>query len=371
MPCAIRSIWRARRIASVMRAIGSPSIMPLPALPAPVPEVMIGPVAAATANLRVGSGGIMLPHYSPLKVAETFGMLSGLFPGRIDLGLGRAPGSSAGVARALQRDRRLPAPDDFPDQLTELLGYFEPSSGPASPPPRFASPEVWLLGSSPQSAVWAAERGLPYAFADFINPDGAPFAASYRLNFRPSARLQQPKVAVCAWAICAETEEEALRLSLSARMMMLLLFRGVLIPVPPVEKAEEFLAKEGVAPQIAAPPPPHHRGRSATGSRRAGIRRRRVRRGRSFRREYSLRSRRPRSQLRTPRLYSALNVTEWIHPCRPPRGYPAGDRRHGRQQRDDAEIGDRIKSRNAEQQRDDGLGRGRRSSQSDQRYRAR
>ena len=216
-----------------------------PGLACASPEAMIGPVAAATGNLRVGSGGIMLPHYSSLKVAETFSMLSGLFPGRIDLGIGRAPGSSAAIARALQRDRRLPPPDDFPDQLTELLGYFESSS----PVTRFASPEVWLLGSSPQSAVWAAENGLPYAFADFINPDGAPFAASYRLNFRPSPRLQQPKVAVCAWAICAGTEQEAVRLSLSARMMMLLLFRGVLIPVPPIEKAEEFLAKEGIAPQ--------------------------------------------------------------------------------------------------------------------------
>jgi alkanesulfonate monooxygenase SsuD/methylene tetrahydromethanopterin reductase-like flavin-dependent oxidoreductase (luciferase family) len=249
-----------------------------PGLACASPEAMIGPVAAATTNLRVGSGGIMLPHYSPLKVAETFSMLSGLFPGRIDLGIGRAPGSSAAVARALQRDRRLPAPDDFPDQLTELLGYFE------APATRFASPEVWLLGSSPQSAVWAAESGLPYAFADFINPEGAALAASYRDNFRPShlsrnpigkselaaepvaagsppvsgvkegrsgpvPLLQQPKVAVCVWAICAGTEEEALRLSLSARMMMLLLFRGALIPVPPVEKAEEFLAKEGVAPQ--------------------------------------------------------------------------------------------------------------------------
>ena len=185
----------------------------------------------------------MLPHYSPLKVAETFGMLGGLFPGRIDLGLGRAPGSSGAVARALQRDRRLPPPDDFPDQLTELMGYFEGTVF------RFPSPEFWLLGSSPQSAVWAAERGLPYAFADFINPDGAPFAASYRLNFQPSHRLQKPKAAVCVWAICAETEAEAVRLSLSARMMMLLLYRGVLIPVPPVEKAEEFLAKEGMAPQ--------------------------------------------------------------------------------------------------------------------------
>jgi len=214
-----------------------------PGLACASPEVMIGPVAAATAKLRVGSGGVMLPHYSPLKVAETFSMLAGLFPGRIDLGLGRAPGSSAAVARALQRDRRLPSPDDFPEQLTELLDLFE------APATRFASPEVWLLGSSPQSAIWAAERGLPYAFADFINPDGAPLAQYYREHFQPSHRLKEPKAAVCAWAICAPTEEEAVRLSLSARMMMLLLFRGQLIPVPPIEKAEEFLAHEGEAPQ--------------------------------------------------------------------------------------------------------------------------
>jgi luciferase family oxidoreductase group 1 len=214
-----------------------------PGLACASPEVMIGPVAAATTNLRVGSGGIMLPHYSPLKVAETFSMLSGLFPGRIDLGIGRAPGTSQAVARALQRDRRLPAPDDFPDQMAELMGYFD------SPAQRFATPEVWLLGSSPQSAIWAAEQGLPYAFADFINPDGAPFAAYYREHFQASHRLPHAKIAVCVWAVCAATETEALRLSMSARMMMLLLFRGQLIPVPPVEKAEEFLAHEGASPQ--------------------------------------------------------------------------------------------------------------------------
>jgi luciferase family oxidoreductase group 1 len=256
-----------------------------PGLACASPEAMIGLVAGTTGSLRVGSGGIMLPHYSPLKVAETFSMLSGLFPGRIDLGIGRAPGSSQAIARALQRDRRLPAPDDFPDQMAELLNYFDPPAARAAPFPqapalRFASPEVWLLGSSPQSAIWAAESGLPYAFADFINPEGAPCAASYRLAFQPSRlsrnpsgttepvaagsptvsglkegrsgpvlRLPQPKVAVCAWAICAATEAEAVRLSLSARMMMLLLFRGMLIPVPPIEKAEEFLAKEAVSPQ--------------------------------------------------------------------------------------------------------------------------
>jgi luciferase family oxidoreductase group 1 len=185
-----------------------------PGLACASPEALIGPVAAATSHLRVGSGGIMLPHYSPLKVAETFSMLSGLFPGRIDLGVGRAPGTSASVARALQRDRRQPPPDDFHEQLEELLRYLGDGR----------SAEPWLLGSSPQSAVWAAELGLPYVFADFINPHGAAIAAHYRQNFVPSERLREPRVAVAGWALCAETDEEAVRLSLSFRMLMTLLF---------------------------------------------------------------------------------------------------------------------------------------------------
>jgi luciferase family oxidoreductase group 1 len=212
-----------------------------PGLACNSPEVMIGPVAAATSRIRVGSGGIMLPHYSPLKVYESFAMLSGLYPGRIDLGLGRAPGTSSRVAHMLQRDRRQPPPDDFRDQLDELLGYIKDGE-----------PAPYLLGSSPQSAVWAAELGLPYIFADFINPAGEPYAAFYREHFTPSARQRAPQVAVCAWAVCAETREEAVRLSASARMMMLLLFRGRLIPVPPVEEALEFLSHEG-APMETLP----------------------------------------------------------------------------------------------------------------------
>jgi luciferase family oxidoreductase group 1 len=214
-----------------------------PGLACNSPEVMIGPVAQATSRIRVGSGGVMLPHYSPLKVAESFSMLAALFPDRIDLGIGRAPGTSAQIAFALQRDRRQPSPDDFREQMDELLGYF--SNG--LPELRFQSPEVSLLGSSPQSAVWAAELGLPYVFADFINPGGAPMAKLYREQFRPSATLSKPKVSVAVWALCAETDEEALRISSSARMMLLHLFRGRLIPVPSVEKAMAFLAKEGVS----------------------------------------------------------------------------------------------------------------------------
>ena len=198
------------------------------------PEVMIGPVAQATKRIRAGSGGVMLPHYSALKVAENFLMLDGMFPGRIDLGLGRAPGTSGKVALLLQRDRRQRPPDDFPDQLEELGNYLKNTGV-----------ESYLLGSSQDSSIWAAERGLPYVFADFIYPGGEPFAAFYRERFAPSARRGKPYVGVCVWSICAETDAEALRLSLSARMMLLCLFRGQPIVVPPVEKAEEFLRREG------------------------------------------------------------------------------------------------------------------------------
>src|SRR5207248_419039 len=143
------------------------------------PEALIGPIAAATSTIRVGSGGVMLPHYSPLKVAETFTVLAALYPGRIDLGIGRAAGTDPLTTFALQRDRRQAAPDDFPQQLAELIAYFNdslPTDHPfrhlaATLPGRPELPELWLLGSSPQSAIWAGELGLPYAFADFINRD--------------------------------------------------------------------------------------------------------------------------------------------------------------------------------------------------------
>jgi luciferase family oxidoreductase group 1 len=140
-----------------------------PMLAGPSPEALIGPIAAATERLRVGSGGVMLPHYSPLKVAETFSLLSGLFPGRIDLALGRAPGTDGRTMLALQRDRRQAAPDDFDQQLAELLGYLDDNLPPDFPFARLAKvlpglpekPEPWLLGSSPQSAIWAGQLGCP------------------------------------------------------------------------------------------------------------------------------------------------------------------------------------------------------------------
>jgi luciferase family oxidoreductase group 1 len=224
-----------------------------PMLAGPAPEVLIGPIASATSGIRVGSGGVMLPHYSPLKVAEAFSVLAGLFPGRVDLGLGRAAGTDPMTTFALQRDRRQAGPDDFPQQLAELLGYLEddlPEGFPFAHLARFMPglperPAPWLLGSSPQSAIWAGELGLPYAFADFISPLGAAHAQLYRERFAPGVRLAAPRTVVAVWAICAETTEEAQRLAASSRMSFTLLRRGQLIPVPPVEKALRFLEADG------------------------------------------------------------------------------------------------------------------------------
>ena len=226
-----------------------------PMLASASPEALIGPIAAATSGeLRVGSGGVMLPHYSPLKVAETFSVLSALFPGRIDLGLGRAPGTDPRTTFALQRDRRHAMPDDFPDQLSELIAYLEndlprehPFASLGELPGRPELPELWLLGSSPQSAVWAAQLGVGYSFADFINPGGAEIAAVYRDRFTSGERLPHPRVSVAVWAICADSDEEAQRLASSARMSMTLMRQGRLIPVPPVEKALRFIEQHGSA----------------------------------------------------------------------------------------------------------------------------
>jgi luciferase family oxidoreductase group 1 len=222
-----------------------------PMLAGPSPEALIGPIAAATDRIRVGSGGVMLPHYSPLKVAETFSLLAGLFPGRIDLALGRAAGTDPLTAVALQRDRRQAAPDDFPQQLAELLGYLDDGLPADHPFARLAKmlpglpehPEPWLLGSSQQSALWAAELGLPYAFADFINPKGAEIAALYRERFAEAEHAERrPRTAVAVWVICAEEDEQARLLAASGRMTFTLLRRGQLIAVPPPEEAARFLA---------------------------------------------------------------------------------------------------------------------------------
>ena len=227
-----------------------------PALAGAAPELLLAAIGAATSTIRLGSGGIMLPHYSPLKVAEVFSTLAGLYPGRIDLGLGRAPGSDQRTAFALQRDRRQHSPNDFPQQLAELLGYLDgtlPDGHPfaalaATLPGLPETPDVWLLGSSPDSAAWAAELGLPYCFADFINSAGADHAAAYRAAFAPSVKLSRPYTTVALWAVCAASDAEAERLSASSKMMLAHLLMGRSIAVPSPETALAWLAEH---PELA------------------------------------------------------------------------------------------------------------------------
>lgn len=222
-----------------------------PALACASPEALIGPIAMATSRIRVGSGGVMLPHYSPLRVAESFSMLAALAPNRIDLGVGRAAGTDPVTTFALQRDRRQAAPDDFPAQLFELMAYLDDDMPADHPFARLTKlpglpelPALWLLGSSPQSGIWAAELGLPYAFADFINPHGAEIVDRYRAEFQPSRHAAEPRVIAAVWALAAETDEEARRIASSSKMMFTLFLQGQLIAIPPIEKAQAFLASQ-------------------------------------------------------------------------------------------------------------------------------
>ncbi|HEY1480666.1 MAG TPA: MsnO8 family LLM class oxidoreductase, partial [Gaiellales bacterium] len=162
-----------------------------------------------------------------------------------------APGTDPQTSFALQRDRRYQAIDDFPEQLAELTGYLHATFPETHPLARLAaslpglpfSPRLWLLGSSPQSAIWAGELGLPYSFADFINPAGAEIAALYRERFVPSAELAEPELAIAVSTIAADTDDEAERLASSARMAFALLRRGRPSAIPPVETALEFLSQ--------------------------------------------------------------------------------------------------------------------------------
>ena len=213
-----------------------------PMLAGPSPEALIGPIAAATERIRVGSGGVMLPHYSPFKVAETFSRARRPVPGdRIDLGIGRAAGTDPMTTRALQRDRspaRCPttSPSSSPSCSPTSTARSRPATRSRGSPSSRALPErptPWLLGSSPQSAIWAGELGLPYAFADFINPAGAEIAALYRRHFAEGRERGASRTVVAVWALAADTDEEAQRLASSAQMAMAMLRRGRLIEVPP------------------------------------------------------------------------------------------------------------------------------------------
>ncbi len=204
--------------------------------------VLIGQIAAATQHMRIGSGGIMLPNHAPLVIAEQFGTLESLFPGRIDLGLGRAPGTDQMTARALRRTLNGSV-DDFPQLVDELRGYFRPvderfaARAVRAIPGEGLTIPVWLLGSSDFSARLAARLGLPFAFASQFAPQATRAAlAIYREHFQPSAALDRPYAMVGANVFVADTSEEARYLASSHKQQFLNLIRGHKKPLPaPVE----------------------------------------------------------------------------------------------------------------------------------------
>jgi luciferase family oxidoreductase group 1 len=214
----------------------------LPGVASAATAVVIGRVAAATSRIRVGSGGIMLPNHAPLVIAEQFGTLESLFPGRIDLGIGRAPGGDQRTARALRRALGGSG-DTFPDDLEELRGYFRaggPGNGVHAVPGEGLTVPVWLLGSSDFSAALAAQLGLPFAFASHFAPDLLLEAlALYRRHFEPSDVLDRPRVMVGVTAVAADTDAEARRLFTSVQQSFLNLVRGApgLLP-PPVDSMD-------------------------------------------------------------------------------------------------------------------------------------
>ncbi len=215
----------------------------MPGIASAATSVLIGHVAGGTSTIRVGAGGIMLPNHSPLQVAEQFGTLASLYPGRIDLGLGRAPGTDQATARALRR--YFDSADQFPQDVAELLHYFEPvqpGQGVQAVPGAGIDVPVWLLGSSLFSARLAAAMGLPFAFASHFAPDAMDEAvAVYRRDFRPSARLQAPWAILALNVVASASEAESRRLFTTQQQSFVNLRRGRpgRIP-PPVDDIEAF-----------------------------------------------------------------------------------------------------------------------------------
>ena len=219
-----------------------------PGLAGSCPEILIGQVAARTSRIRVGSGGVMLSHYSALKVAESFRMLELLFPGRIDLGIGRAPGSDQRTARTLRHGPEVGTPEFFPDQITDLVGFLgdgppagHPAHGVRAMPEVSSAPELWLLGSSDQSAALAAHFGAAFCFAHFISGEGGDeITRAYAKHFRPSSALPASRASVAVFVVCADTEAEARRLARSRELFILRLHTGRPGRYPSVEEAEAY-----------------------------------------------------------------------------------------------------------------------------------
>ncbi|MER6400593.1 MULTISPECIES: LLM class flavin-dependent oxidoreductase [unclassified Kitasatospora] len=219
----------------------------MPGVASSTPAVLLAHLGAHTTTLRLGSGGVMLPNHAPLGIAEQFGLLEALHPGRIDLGLGRAPGTDPATARALRRGLAEGA-DDFPQQLSELTHFLDGDFPDGHPYARLAAvprsagrPPIWLLGSSGFSAQLAGRLGLPFAFAHhFSSTNTIPALDLYRSSFRPSAVLAEPYALIGVNAVAADDREAARRLARSSALGMLRLRRGNPGPIPTPEEAESY-----------------------------------------------------------------------------------------------------------------------------------
>lgn len=218
------------------------------ALASSSPEIMIGQVAQATASIRVGSGGVMLPNHAPLKVAENFRVLAALHPERIDLGIGRAPGTDPVTALALRRSKAALGADDFTEQLAHLFAFTSegfpddhPFRSVRAVPTDISLPPVWLLGSSDYSAQVSAALGLGFAFAHHINPQGAEMATSlYQAQFKPSADLAEPSTIVATSALVADTDEQVEELAAAMALAMVRLRSGHSGPLPSPAEARAY-----------------------------------------------------------------------------------------------------------------------------------
>jgi luciferase family oxidoreductase group 1 len=238
------------------------------ALADPCPEILATRLAAATSTIRVGTGGVLLPYYSPLKVAEQFRMLEALFPGRIDLGIGRAPGGDQATAMAMGQGR-YPSADDFPQQVQYLAAWLDddlpqghPYAQVKAQPAGATSPQIWLLGSSDYSGALAAQLGLRFAFAHFISARGGDIVMrDFKRRYQPSPREPQPQAMVCVFVICAETQAQAERLAQSVDLRRLNMDYGVNAPVPTLEEAERYPYTDADRQRIE-----HHRRRVVLGT---------------------------------------------------------------------------------------------------------
>lgn len=215
------------------------------ALADPCPEMLVARLGAETKKLRVGTGGVLLPYYSAFRTAESFRMLEALYPGRIDLGIGRAPGGDQRTARAVSGGG-FPDASHFPEQVWQLVGHLDgtlPDDHPLKAvrvqPEVPTTPEVWLLGSSDYSGALAAQLGLPFSFAHFINPQGGDqVARAYRMQFR-QGRESAPRAMVCTFLICAETDAEAERLAAPIDLRRLHMALNMDAPFPTLEEAKK------------------------------------------------------------------------------------------------------------------------------------